>query len=104
MKNQTIIDSYSLDEAITDGVLVVCFRSRWKHLSGGKPIVATAAVSEDISQAALIEIWNDSVRWRREVMETLPEEEQHYATTMNGKTIWVMEDGQAFTFLYPEDY
>ncbi len=104
MDKQTIIHGYGLDEAIEDGVLVVCFRNRWKHLSGGKPIVATVAVSENVSQAGLIEIWNDYVSWRREVMETLPEEEQHYATMMNGKTIWVTEDGQAFTFLYPEDY
>ena len=35
---------------------------------------------------------------------TLPEEEQMFHTTMNGKKVWVIEDGAAFTLMYPEDY
>ena len=37
-------------------------------------------------------------------MPTLPEEEQMFVTTMNGDDIWLIEDGDAFTMLYPEDY
>jgi len=34
----------------------------------------------------------------------LPEEEQLFVTTMNGNKIWLIEDGAAFTMMYPEDY
>jgi hypothetical protein len=37
-------------------------------------------------------------------MPTLPEEEQLFATMMNSKKIWVIEDGAAFTLMHPEDY
>jgi hypothetical protein len=34
----------------------------------------------------------------------LPEEQQLFATTMNSKTVWVIEDEAAFTLMYPADY
>jgi hypothetical protein len=37
-------------------------------------------------------------------MPTLPEAEQLFHMTMDGKPIWVIEDGAAFTLMYPEDY
>ena len=99
-----VIYAYTLEEAIADGVLVEVFKPRWKQLSGGKPIVATAAVFEAFTLAAIMEIWNAYVVWRKKVMPTLPEEEQLFTTTMNDKKVWVIEDGAAFTILFPEDY
>jgi hypothetical protein len=100
----TIILEYSLEQAIADGVLVEVFKNRWDELSQGKPIVATANLFSQVSLAGLLEIWNEYVEWRTNVMPKLPEEEQLFATTMNGDKIWLLEDGQAFTMLYPEDY
>jgi hypothetical protein len=100
----TVIFEYTLAQAISDGVLVPIFEQRWKQLTGGKPLVATDAVSKAFSPAALIEIWNAYVDWRRNVMPTLPEEEQLFSTTMNDQKVWVIEDSQAFTILFPEDY
>jgi len=37
-------------------------------------------------------------------MPTLPEADQLFSTTMDGEKVWLLEDGQAFTMLYPEDY
>jgi len=37
-------------------------------------------------------------------MPTLPEEDQMFVTTMNGEKVWLIEDGDAFTMLYSEDY
>jgi hypothetical protein len=51
-----------------------------------------------------MEIWNGYVVWRKEVMPTLPEEKRMFTTQMNSETVWVIEDGAAFTLLYPEDY
>ena len=99
-----VIIGYTLSQAIADGVLVEIFKNRWGQLSGGKPMVATAHLFGEVSQAGLLEIWNEYVTWRRNVEPTLPDEDRLFHTSMNGKTVWVIEDGQAFTLLYPEDY
>lgn len=99
-----VISRYPLKQAIEDGVLVEIFTNRWPELSGGKPIVATAALFHDISLAGLMEIWNEFGQWHKQVMPTLPEAERLFHTTMNGKTVWVIADETAFTLMYPEDY
>ena len=99
-----LISEYCLEQAIEDGVLVEVFKNRWQELSQGKPIVATRHLFNAVSLAALLEIWNEYVDWRKNVCATLPEEDQLFSTTMNGEKVWLLEDGAAFTMLYPEDY
>ena len=101
-----VVYEYTLDHAIADGELVELFSSRWPELTGGKPLVATKHICSEFSMASLQEIWNEFVRWRREVEPTLPEEDRLFSTTMNGdiEKVWVLEDAQAFTILFPEDY
>jgi hypothetical protein len=99
-----IISTYPLQQAIKDGILVEIFKHRWEELSHGKPIVATAHLFHEISLAGLMDIWHAFGYWREHVMLTLPEEEQLFQMTMNGKTVWVIEDDAAFTLMYPEDY
>jgi len=103
-KDALVISIYTLQQAIDDGVLAEVFKNRWPELSSGKPIVATSHLFGEVSLAALLEIWNEFVDWRKNSMPTLPEEEQLFKTKMNDQTVWVLEDGQAFTLLYPEDY
>lgn len=100
----TLVIEYTLQQAIADGVLVEVFKNRWSELSSGKPIVATSHLFNEVSLAALFEIWNEYVLWRKNIMPTLPEAEQMFTTTMNGNKVWLIEDGQAFTMMYPEDY
>ncbi len=102
--NADVISAYPLDQAIADGVLVEIFKNRWPELSGGKPIVATRYLCNEVSLAGLMEIWNEFVTWQKLIRPTLPEEQQLFATTMNSKTVWVIEDDAAFTLIYPEDY
>jgi hypothetical protein len=102
--DKNIIFEYTLEQAIADGVLVEIFKNRWKQLSGGKPIVSTEHLFNEVSLAGLMEIWNEYVVWRKEVMPTLPEEDQMFKTKMNSKVVWVIEDGAAVTLMYPEDY
>jgi hypothetical protein len=102
--NADVISKYPLERAIEDGVLVEIFKYRWPALSGGKPIVATAHLFNEISLAGLMEIWNEYVHWQKHIMPTLPEAERLFHTTMNGETVWVIEDGAAFTLMYPDDY
>ncbi|HVB21205.1 MAG TPA: DUF6573 family protein [Ktedonobacteraceae bacterium] len=99
-----VISAYSLQQAIADGVLVEVFKNRWQQLSGGKPIVVTAHLFNEVSLAALQEIWNKFVHWKKHIIPTLPEEEQMFVTSMNGEKIWIIEDGEAFTMMYPDDY
>ncbi len=99
-----VISSYPLQQAIKDGVLVEICKNRWQELANGKPIVATAYLFNEVSLAGLMEIWNEYVTWQKDVKPTLPEEQQLFATTMNSKTVWVIEDEAAFTLMYPEDY
>lgn len=99
-----VISVYTLQQAIEDGVLVELFKDRWQQLSEGKPIVATDHLFNKVSLAALLEIWNEFVHWNKQIKTTLPEEEQMFVTKMNGETIWVIEDGEVFTMLYPDDY
>lgn len=98
------IDVHGLTRAIEDGVLAPVFVDLWPLLSRGKPIVATAVVNADVSHAGLAAIWDAFVDWQRDVEPTLPEAERLFATTVNGQTVWVIEDGSAITFLYPSDY
>ena len=62
---------YSLEQAIADGVLVEVFKNRWQKLSQGKPIVATAHLFNEVSLSGLLEIWNEYVDWRTNVMPTM---------------------------------
>lgn len=99
-----VITVYSLKQAVEDGVLVEIFKNRWKELSGGKPIVATAYLFENVNLAGLREIWNEFAEWKRDVEETLTEEERLFSTKMNEMTVWVIEDAVSYTLMYPEDY
>jgi hypothetical protein len=99
-----VISANTLDKAIADGVLVEIFKDRWQELSGGKPIVATEHLFNDVSLAGLMEIWNEFASWQKNVMPTLPEADRLFHTTMNEKKVWVIDDGAACTLMYPEDY
>jgi hypothetical protein len=71
MKNahtsEEIISTYSQSQAVEDGVLVEVFKERWLELSGGKPIIATRALFDSVSLAAIMEIWNDFVVWKKKI-------------------------------------
>jgi hypothetical protein len=99
-----ILVAYTLEQAIADGVLVEIFKNRWGQLSGGKPMVATSHLFNELSLAGLLEIWNEYVSWRKHTEPYVSEEERLFSTSMNGKTVWVIEDGAAFTLMYPDDY
>jgi len=99
-----VTSQYPLERAIADGILVEIFKNRWGELSGGKPIVATTHLFSEVSLAGLLEIWNEFVDWNKNIKDTLPEEDQMFVTTMNGNKVWLIEDGAAFTMMYPEDY
>jgi hypothetical protein len=87
MSDMDVIYAYTLKQAIEDGVLVETFKSRWDKLSSGQPIVATSHLFDEVSQAALMEIWNEFVIWRTTVMPKL-DEKRLFSTEMNHMTVW----------------
>lgn len=99
-----IVSAYTLKQANDDGVLVEIFKNRWQELSGGKPIMATAQIFNEITLAGLLEIWNEFVHWQEYEKPALPEEDHLFHTGMNDKTVWVTEDSAAYTIMYPENY
>jgi hypothetical protein len=80
------------------------FKNRWKELSGGRPIVASRNIYEEVSKAQLMEIWKGYVDWKRQVFPGRPEEERLYSTDVNDMTVWVVEDAVCYTIMYPTDY
>ena len=49
-----VISTYTLTQAIEDGILVEIFKNRWAQLSGGKPIVATAHLFGEKERLVLV--------------------------------------------------
>jgi len=99
-----LISEYSLEQAIEDGVLVEWSKGDWQVLSGGKPIVVTTHLFDFVSINDLHDLWNTFIDWKVNIKETLPEEDQLFVTEIEGKNVWVIEDQQAITMMYPEDY
>lgn len=104
MDEETIISEYSLEQAIEDGVLVAWQKDDWQSLSSGKPIVVTTHLFDCVSINDLHDLWEKFVFWNVNIKDTLPEEDQMFVTELDGKNVWVIEDQQAITLMYSEDY
>ena len=97
-----IISVYPLSQAVADGILVKLCDIRFGKVI--KPLVATSNLLSEISREKIMETWNEYVAWRQNIMPYLREEEQIFVTKVNSKKVWLIEDGAAFTIMYPEDY
>jgi hypothetical protein len=94
-----VIFEHTLMQAIADGVL---------HPMGwakGKPLMATVGTISDLPGGEIQDLFEQFFTWQRNLEPTLPEEDRLFSTkASNGKFVWVIEDGQAITVLYPEEY
>ena len=97
-EDMDIISRYSRQQAVADGILVEVLRFN------GKPVMATTHLAQEIGLDEVRAIWKEFRLWSDTVKPTLPEEEQMFATGANGRKVWVIEDSEAFTIMYPEDY
>jgi hypothetical protein len=97
-----IIDAYPLNQAIADGVLVKLCAVRFGIEV--KPFVATSHLLDEIGRDKVMKVWDAYVSWRQNIMPKLAEEDQMFVTKIDGKKVWVIEDGAAFTAMFPEDY
>jgi hypothetical protein len=93
-----IICIYTRQQAVDDGVLVEA--SRWN----GIPVMATTHISEEFGLVELIDIWQKFLAWKDQEEPKLPEEDRLFHIEAKGKKVWVVEDSQALTIMFPEDY
>jgi hypothetical protein len=97
-EDMEIISSYSRQQAVEDGVLVEILRYK------GRPVMATSHIAEELGLSELIKIFREFRVWRDKDKAKLPEEEQLFNMPVNGKKVWVIEDAEVDTIMYPEDY
>jgi hypothetical protein len=97
-EDMDIIARYPRQQAVDDGVLVDVLS--WE----GSPVMATAHVRDDFGLGELLQIWHEFRAWKEQTEPSLPEEERLFHTLKNGKKVWVVEDADAFTIMYPSDY
>jgi hypothetical protein len=97
-----IISSYPLGTALAEGILVKLCDIRFGIEI--KPLVATSHLLAEIDRDSVMKIWDEYVTWRQTIMLKLKEEDQMFVTKVEGKGVWVIEDGAAFTIMFPEDY
>jgi hypothetical protein len=97
-----IIDAYPLSQALADGILVKLCDIRFGIEI--KPLVATSHLLAEIDRESVMKVWDEYVTWRQTIMSKLKEEDQMFVTKVNGKKVWIIEDGAAFTAMFPEDY
>jgi hypothetical protein len=93
-----IISRYTRAQAVDDGVLVEVLR--WN----GKPVMATTHLSDELGIDGLLDIWHECRDWKEREEARLAEEDRLFHTKKKGQKIWVIEDGEAFTIMYPSDY
>jgi hypothetical protein len=97
-----IISKYPLDQAIEDGMIAKLCDIRFGIEI--KPWVTTSHLLDEIGRDKVMKIWDEYVTWRQTTMPKLKEEDQMFVTKVNGKKVWIIEDGAAFTAMFPEDY
>ena len=100
MKEAESISKYTLDEAVDDGVLVKLFPvENYK-----KQFVVTSHLFNEIPKPDILRIIGRFWDWKDKIEATLKEEDRVFTEFYKGKKVWIIEDQQAFTLMYPEDY
>jgi hypothetical protein len=66
--------------------------------------MATARIRNELGLSELLDIWQEFYAWKEEKERYLPIDERVFQTEKNGHTVWVIEDAEALTILYPEEY
>ena len=93
-----IISRYTRQQAVQDGVLVQILSYK------AKPVMATSHINSELGLSELLDVWHEFRLWKTQTEPGLPEEERLFHTVHQEKKVWVIEDGEAFTIMYPEDY
>ncbi len=98
-----VIQGYSLDEALADGVLVELFDNRCFSSQPPRRLVMTSAIAHSFDHPGLQKIWDDYLQWTL-TAHLLPEEDRMFSRDYGGRTVWVIDDGAAISVIFKEDY
>jgi hypothetical protein len=99
MGTEAILFTYTLNQAIEDGVL---YPMGWAK---GLPLIATRAIVNDLDANEMQKLFMDFLDWQVHVEPMLAEEDRMFvADASNNQKVWVIDDGAAITLLYPSDY
>ena len=97
-EDTNIISRYTRQQAVDDGILTEVLQ--W----AGKPVMATAHIANDLTKNQMLDVWRTFQFWKVQEEQLLPEEDRLFYTPVNGKKVWVIEDTEGYTIMYPEDY
>jgi hypothetical protein len=97
-EDMPILSSYTRDQAVSDGLLVDVLQ--WNS----RPVMATSHIRDEFGLSELLGIWHEFQAWKEKIEPTLKEEDKLFSATKNNRKVWVIEDDEAFTIMYPEDY
>jgi hypothetical protein len=93
-----LISRYTRSQAVADGILVELIRYN------SLPVMATAHIKSELSLSELLDVWQEFRLWKAQIEPRLPGEERLFQTARHDKKVWVIDDPEACTILYPEDY
>jgi hypothetical protein len=93
-----IISKYTRQQAVDDGVLVQILS--WNN----KPVMATIHLTDKFTRSDMLDVWLEFRTWKTDVEPGLPEEERLFSTNRKEQKIWVIEDAESYTLMYPENY
>ena len=101
-EDQDLISCYTRKQAVEDGLLVEILNYNDKH------VMATAQIRQDFGLSGLYRILNEFVNWKYEVEPKLPEHKRLFSTfkklNKKDKKVWVVEDRESYTIMYPDQY
>ena len=93
-----LISKYTKEDAVKDGILSELLR--WNDF----PVMVTTSVRDDFRYVDLLNVWHQFLAWQDTEGRKPQKEDKIFTAVLNGKKIWVMEDIDSFTILYPSDY
>lgn len=94
-----IISSYTQMQAIDDGYLY-----KVADLSNGKTFVITVGIKELLNEYEVMEVYKEFWAWKINEEWKLPEAEKMFVTYKKETKIWMVEDGNGYTLMLPEEY
>ena len=97
-----VISSYTSEQAVEDGLLTEIMKNTVEQT--GKRVFVTRSVIGELDYPVLVMIWERFWDWKKRTEPTLPEEDRMFIDYIKGKKIWVIEEDDKITIMYPADY
>jgi len=94
-----IISTYTQNQAIDDGYLY-----KVADLSNGKTFVITVGIKQLLDDKEVMEVYKEFWDWKINVEHTLAEADRMFVTHKKEEKLWMVEDGNGYTLMLPEEY